>query len=66
MKTNQFTRFAAPGSMWRCAACGKVSKDRYGLEKTDLDSPGWDESCMLNAVLIDSVTGKVIAEDVKR
>lgn len=31
-----------------CAACGKTSKSIYG-EQTGLG--GWDESCMLNAVL---------------
>ena len=34
---------APEGQVWVCAACGKQSRDRYGY--------GWDESCMLHAVL---------------
>lgn len=37
---------AAPGTTWVCAACGKTSRTRYGL-----DEAGWDEACMMNAVL---------------
>ena len=33
-----------------CQACGKVSVDRYGSQPL---SVGWDESCMMNAVVID-------------
>lgn len=33
--------------LWVCGACGKRSQSRYGF-----DTPGWDESCMLNAVLV--------------
>ena len=43
------TRFAPEGAIWVCGACGKTARDQYGLEGTH--SPGWDESCMLNAVL---------------
>lgn len=39
---------AAEGTVWVCAACGKTSRDRYGEQRI---SRGWDESCMLNAVL---------------
>jgi hypothetical protein len=39
---------AAEGTMFVCAACGKRSRDRYGFDPID---PGWDESCMLHAVL---------------
>lgn len=39
-------RFAGPGTVWVCSACGKTAKDRYGDSGTS-----WDESCMLNAVL---------------
>ena len=39
---------APEGQLWVCAACGKTSRDRYGEKKI---SDGWDESCMLNAVL---------------
>lgn len=42
-------RIAPPGKIWICAACGKKSKDRYGI--VGEHSSGWDESCMLNAVL---------------
>lgn len=37
---------AKKGQIFVCCACGKTSKTRYGDEGT-----GWDESCMLNAVL---------------
>ena len=39
---------ADPGTVWVCGACGKRSSDLYGNRPID---PGWDESCMLNAVL---------------
>lgn len=42
-------RFAGEGQIWVCGACGKTHSDRYGCEGEG--SPGWDESCMLNAVL---------------
>ncbi len=42
-------RFAKPGTVWVCAACGKTSTDLYGMEGKH--SRGWDESCMLHAVL---------------
>lgn len=38
---------APEGKIWVCAACGRTTKDKYGGER------GWDESCMLNAVLCD-------------
>ena len=34
--------------MFVCGACGKRSRDLYGEQRIDR---GWDESCMLNAVL---------------
>lgn len=37
---------APKGMIWVCGACGKRTKDRYGTDG------GWDESCMLNAVLV--------------
>lgn len=46
---NGHDRFAPPGAIWVCGACGKTAKDKYGIEGER--SPGWDESCMLNAVL---------------
>jgi hypothetical protein len=36
---------APPGTIHVCGACGKTARDKYGMER------GWDESCMLNAVL---------------
>lgn len=39
---------APVGQVWVCTACGKTSKDRGGNHAI---SRGWDESCMLNAVL---------------
>lgn len=42
-------RFAPDGAIWVCGACGKTHKDQYGIE--GVGSLGWDESCMLNAVL---------------
>jgi len=40
--------FAEEGQLFVCAACGKMSKDRYGDQKLNR---GWDESCMLNCIL---------------
>jgi hypothetical protein len=31
--------------------CGKTAKDRYGMEGPH--SKDWDESCMLNSILVD-------------
>jgi hypothetical protein len=39
---------ALTGQVYVCMACGKRSKDIYGFKKI---SRGWDESCMLNALL---------------
>jgi hypothetical protein len=36
-----------PETVWVCLACGKRSKDRWSFDSI---SPGWDESCMINAV----------------
>ena len=36
--------------LWVCLACGKTSQDRFGCEGA---TRGWDESCMLNAVLVE-------------
>ena len=47
---------AKPGHIFVCCACGKTSTTRYGFETAGpfattkgTASPGWDESCMLNA-----------------
>lgn len=42
-------KLAPPGKVWRCQACGKRSRDRYGYQRID---HGYDVSCMLNAVLV--------------
>jgi hypothetical protein len=42
-------RVAPEGHMFVCTACGKTSTTRYGIDGER--SRGWDESCMLNAVL---------------
>lgn len=48
--SNTDLRFARPGTIWVCTACGKIQPyDRYGLDNRG--SYGWDESCMMNAVL---------------
>lgn len=41
---------APEGQMYVCAACGKRSKSEYGID--DAIDSGWDESCMLNSVLV--------------
>lgn len=43
-------RFAPPGHIWVCRACGKRSpRDVHGDRDSDR---GWDASCTLNAVLV--------------
>lgn len=55
-------RPAREGFVFVCGACGKISTWRYGFasvagftivgkdgEPLEVASPGWDESCMLNA-----------------
>ena len=41
-------QLAEEGQVFVCGACGKRSKDLYGAQRI---SYGWDESCMLNAIL---------------
>lgn len=55
-------RIAPAGTVWMCAACGKTAQDSYGMEGDR--SPGWDESCMLNAVLVDKLTHRPIAQHI--
>lgn len=43
---------APEGKIWKCMACGKTSFDLYGNRAV---SYGWDESCVLNARLVDDV-----------
>lgn len=46
-------RTAAAGTVYVCVACGKRSRDLYGDQAI---SGGWDESCVLNAVLCEEVS----------
>lgn len=52
--TNNGTTPAPAGQVWVCGACGKRARTRYGFDAdnnpTAIDR-GWDESCMMNAVL---------------
>lgn len=41
---------ASEGTIWVCAACGKTAKNRVPGKPGAM--PGWDESCMLKAVLV--------------
>ena len=47
------TTLAPPEHTWVCGACGKTSRTCFGYDGQggNVASPGWDESCMLNAVL---------------
>jgi hypothetical protein len=45
---SSMNQVAPDGQVFVCMACGKMSKDRYGMQRI---SSGWDESCMLNAIL---------------
>ena len=42
--TNQ-ENIAPKDTVWVCRACGKIAIDKYKGKN------GWDESCMLNAIL---------------
>ena len=53
-------RLAPVGMMWRCRACGKRSRDVYGLQAIDR---GYDASCMLNAELVDEVADTAAPEE---
>lgn len=44
-------RFAPPGKVWVCLACGKISPhDKYGDKNSN---KLWDVSCVMNAILSD-------------
>ncbi len=43
-------QIAPSDSVFVCLACGKTSQDLYEEQKI---SPGWDESCMLNAQIFE-------------
>ena len=56
MTREKGTEPAPEGKIWLCLACGKLSHTRNGYYKNDESaaiSPGWDEACMLKAILID-------------
>lgn len=59
------TKQAPGGQIYVCGACGKTSPTRYGFDENnrDVGDRGWDESCMLNAVLchLEKVDGKWVA-----
>lgn len=42
-------RDAPAGYVYVCMACGKMSKDIFGYKRI---SKGWDESCMMNSMLV--------------
>jgi len=44
-------RIAPEGKVWVCCACGKTSKDSYGIKFPKETSRGWDASCVLNCQL---------------
>jgi len=48
---------ASDDKEWVCTVCRKKSRTQYGFDSTgkSVASEGWDESCMLNAVLVDKV-----------
>lgn len=53
MYLREGTTPAQSGQVWVCGACGKTSTTRYGVDAdgNSVASGGWDESCLLNAVL---------------
>lgn len=51
-------RYAPDGCTWVCMACGKKAKDLFGCDEGQYD-PGWDESCMLNACLMNAA-GEIV------
>jgi hypothetical protein len=52
---DDLTTPAPAGQVYVCAACGKQSSTKSGFDETyrkrTAISHGWDESCMLHAVL---------------
>ncbi len=44
---------APKGQVYVCGACGKTSPTRYGFDADEkrVAPGGWDESCMMHAVL---------------
>jgi len=55
VKPMKGTDLAPEGQVWICYACGKKSRTKYGFDVTGQRAAinrGWDESCMMNAVLV--------------
>lgn len=76
--TKKGTMPARAGTIWVCCACGKTSRTKYGFDskQSRIDengygyaSYGWDESCMMNSVLVYTHTieyderGRIIRAD---
>lgn len=45
---DQFNPQAPEGQIWECQACGRRSRNKYN----STEGCNWDESCMLNSVLV--------------
>ena len=43
-------KYAPAGKVWFCMMCGKTTNNCYGDER------GWDESCVMNCILVDEAT----------
>lgn len=43
---------APEGMIWVCPMCGKTAEHRY--DSIGQATPGWDEACMLNCVLVET------------
>lgn len=50
---------APPGKKWYCGACGKTTRDRSS------GANGWEETCMLNSILISAEDSWPSAEEVE-
>jgi hypothetical protein len=47
------TTAAPEGMIYVCTMCGRTSETRYGFDEHERDvaTVGWDEACMLHAIL---------------
>lgn len=52
-------QYAPAGKVWLCMMCGKTTKDCYSDER------GWDESCVMNCILVDETTKQPTEAEVK-
>lgn len=56
--SNDLYTLAPQGCIYVCSACGKTSPTRAGFDpdtgRNFPEAKGWDESCMMNAVLCKS------------